>query len=123
MTSYGFRAMGPYSVWTHMVWGFLIQIPNELASIKLSYISPENDKIEKINYKNEEWEIEFGGKKKTGFQNLSFKENWCFQYGLRYGKVKNMKCYWEAAEKYQKQIMNNFGEIWKSIKYGNLDQK
>ena len=36
-----------------------------LASFKLSYVSPENDKIEKMDDGNGEEKVEFGGEKRA----------------------------------------------------------
>ena len=62
----------------------------KLASFKLSYVSPENDKIGKMGW----WKL---GRKsgvwrpKTGFQNFLLDENECFEVDLQFGKVKKMR--------------------------------
>ena len=61
-----------------------------LGSCKLSYVSPENGKIEKMGW----WKL---GRKsgvwrpKMGFENFSLDENLCFEVDLKFGKVKKMR--------------------------------
>ena len=52
-----------------------------LGSFKLSYVSPENHKIGKSGWWR--WRRKSGvWRRKTGFENFSFDENWCFEVDL-----------------------------------------
>ena len=48
-----------------------------LVSFELSYVSPENDKIEKMDDEHGGEKVEFG-RRKTGFENCLFYENESF---------------------------------------------
>ena len=66
------------------------RVPYNLGSFKLSYVSPENDKIGKMGW----WKL---GRKsvvwgpKTGFQNFLLDEYECFEVDLQFGKVEKMR--------------------------------
>ena len=78
-----------------------------LASFKLSYVSPENHKIGKSGW----WKL---GRKsgvwrrKTGFENFSLDENWCFEVDLEFGKVKKMRWWRKRAENGRKDFLKKF---------------
>ena len=58
-----------------------IEFLKKLASYKLSYVSPENHKIEKNGWW--EWGRKSGvWRRNTGFENFSFNEDGCFEVDL-----------------------------------------
>ena len=100
----------------------VIKNPMYLGSFKLSYVGPENHKIGKMGW----WKL--GRKRgvwrrKTGFENFSLNENWCFEVDLQFGEVEKM-IYWRKRPKMAEKIFwKNLGRSRKSIQFGKLDQK
>ena len=85
-----------------------------LGSFKLSYVSPENDKIGKSGW----WKL---GRKsgvwrrKTGFENLLLDENECFEVDLQFGKVKKIKIIAKNGRKWPKTFFEK-----NLVEVGNL---
>ena len=78
----------------------------ELASFKLSYVSPENHKIGKSGW----WKLgrkSWVWRRKTGFENFSLDENECFEVDLQFGKVNTNQALSKNVRKWPKTISKN----------------